>query len=359
MRKILSLVLAVVMLTSLASFGLAETTAEGYGNSQQGGENSLGVKVTFDGETITAIEVIANNDTAGISDPAVAQIPAAIVEAQSTLVDAVAGATYTSDAIKLAVEDAIAKAGLDVANFKKEVEKKEVEKAANEEMVADVVVIGAGGAGMAAAVQAHQNGAKVIVIEKMGKMGGNTILAGGALNAVDDRSETAIKQNDSVQWHYTQTLNGGDNKGDPALVHTMVSNAWAGVQWLKDMGMEFKPELFTVLGGMWPRAHKPVEPVGTGFFKTYQNYVDTHEGIYMKYNTKAEELLQDETGRVVGVRCTGETGNTITVKAEKGLVVATGGFAKNVELRQAYNIQWANLDESIRSTNHPGATGDA
>ena len=67
---------------------------------------------------------------------------------------------------------------------------------------------------------------------------GNTIMAGGALNAVDDRSETAVKQNDSVFWHYTQTLKGGDYQGDPELVMTLVSNAWDGVMWLKSMGMD-------------------------------------------------------------------------------------------------------------------------
>lgn len=235
------------------------------------------------------------------------------------------------------------------------------EKAEDVTIETEIVVIGGGGAGLAAAVQANQLGSKVLVLEKMGKVGGNTILAGGALNAVNDRSEQAIAYNDSVEWHYTQTLSGGDYQGDPLLVHTLVSNAWDGVQWLMDLGMEFQDEtagLFTVTGGLWPRAHKPVEPLGTGFFKAYMNYIDSHDNVDVMLNTRATEILVDENGKACGVVATGETGNTVTVKASKGVVVATGGFAANVELRSAYNTQWADLGDSIKSTNHAGATGD-
>jgi fumarate reductase flavoprotein subunit len=124
--------------------------------------------------------------------------------------------------------------------------------------------------------------------------------------------------------------------------------------------MEFFDGVFTVTGGMWPRAHKPVEPEGTGFFKTYQSYLDTHEGITMVYNTTAKDLIVEDNV-VTGVTCTGETGNTITAKATNGVVLATGGFSRNVELRVKYNEvskKWPTLDETIPSTNTSGITGD-
>lgn len=359
MKKILSLILCAALLAMGTTALAAAGTYTGVGDSQIGGAGSIEVSVTVDESgAVTAVEVTKNGDTPGISDPAVEQVPARIVELQTANVDGVSGATMTSQAISAAVLNAVEQAGLDVEawNTKKEVV---VEKAPDVEMTADVVIIGAGGAGLAAAVQANQNGASVIVLEKMGKVGGNTILAGGALNAVDDRSETAIKQNDSVEWHYQQTLSGGDYQGDPVLVHTLVSNAWAGVEWLKELGMEFdESKLFTVTGGLWERAHKPVMPVGTGFFDAYNRYIDTHEGAEVLLNTRATEITVGEDGRVNGVIATGETGNTVTVKANNGVIVATGGFAKSVELRQAYNTQWADLGESIKSTNHEGATGD-
>ncbi|MFR2848329.1 MAG: FAD-binding protein [Hungatella hathewayi] len=204
-----------------------------------------------------------------------------------------------------------------------------------------------------------QNG-KNFVIEKTANMGGNTALAGGALNAVDDGSETALARNDSVDFHYQQTMEGGDNQGDPELVRTLVENAWDGVTWLKDLGMQFQDGVFTVTGGMWERAHKPVEPEGSGFFKTYKEYMEGHDGITMKYNTKAESLIVED-GVVTGVECTGQTGNKVTVKANNGVVLATGGFGQNVEMRQKYNEEtklWPTLDETIPSTNTSAITGD-
>lgn len=362
MKKFLSLLLALTMLLTLCGVASAEAGVfTGAGDSEIGGKGAIEVAVTVDENgAVTAIEVTKNGDTAGISDPAVAQIPGLIVEQQTANVDAVAGATKTSDAIMAAVLDAVTKAGLDTVKWSTKVETV-VEKAEDVTIETEIVVIGGGGAGLAAAVRANQLGSKVLVLEKMGKVGGNTILAGGALNAVNDRSEQAIAYNDSVEWHYTQTLSGGDYQGDPLLVHTLVSNAWDGVQWLMDLGMEFQDEtagLFTVTGGLWPRAHKPVEPLGTGFFKTYMNYIDSHDNVDVMLNTRATEILVDENGKACGVVATGETGNTVTVKASKGVVVATGGFAANVELRSAYNTQWADLGDSIKSTNHAGATGD-
>lgn len=358
-RKLVALLLSLVMLLS-TSLVLAENkSVVGVGESEIGGKEAVTLAVEFDAQgKILDIKLQESKETPGIADAAFEKLLPGIVEAQSLNLDAIGGATMTSKAIFLALEDAIKNAGFKVEDYQAKAEVTR-EKAADEELTADVVVVGAGGAGLAAAVQAHQNGASVIVIEKMPKVGGNTILAGGALNAVNDRSEMAIQQNDSVEWHYTQTYEGGDRQGYPELIHILVSKAWAGVEWLKGMGMEFNPEPFTVLGGLWPRAWKPSTPVGTGFFMTYMNYIDNHDNIEVRLNTKAEDFILDDTGRVVGVVCTGETGNTVTVKANKGVVCAMGGFARNVELRQAFNIQWADLGESIPSTNHPGATGDA
>jgi fumarate reductase flavoprotein subunit len=218
-------------------------------------------------------------------------------ELNSINVDTVGGATFTSKGILAAVQNALENGGVDTTAL---MEKKEVvvEKAADETLEADVVVIGAGGAGLAAAITAEQNGAKVIVVEKMPKVGGNTILAGGAVNAVEDRSEFAIKQNDSVYWHYWQTLNGGDWQGDPELVMTLVENAYEGIQWTKSLGMEWLGEeaVFTVSGGLWPRAWKPAGKASAGFFETYSKYIDGTDKIDLLFNTKAEEIMTNAKG---------------------------------------------------------------
>ena len=359
---VLAIVAMVFLLRKETAQPVVEVTGDGLYNpgtytSEVTGMKAMTVTVTFSDTAITDIQ-LEHEETPGIGVPVCESMPAQIIELQGLGIDAVAGATLTSNAILDGVADCVAQAGGDVEALKAITPT--VEQEEDQEMTADVVVIGAGGAGMAAAVTANQEGKTVIVIEKTSQMGGNTALAGGALNAVDDGSETALAHDDSVEFHYQQTFEGGDEQGDPELVRVLVENAWDGVEWLKSLGMEFYDGVFTVTGGMWQRAHKPVEPEGSGFFKTYQAYMDENQGITMQYNTKAEELIVED-GVVVGVTCTGPTGNTITVRANNGVVLATGGFGRNVEMRMAANEEthmWPTLDESIPSTNTPAITGD-
>ncbi|MEG0359659.1 MAG: flavocytochrome c [Anaerorhabdus sp.] len=358
MKKLFKIALTALLVLSL---GACSSKSTGYKagtyNAEAAGMNGpVKVEVTVTTDKIEKIVITEHAETPSISDLAISDMPTRIVDAQGLGVDTVSGATITSKAILEAVGLAMKDAGADVEALK-QIKGAEVAKEEDKEYTADVVVIGAGGAGLAAAVTANQDGASVIVIEKMPKVGGNTILAGGALNAVDEGSETAVANEDSVELHYTQTYEGGDKQGDPELVRTLVENAWDGVEWLQSLGMEFKEGTFTVLGGMWPRAHKPVEPVGTGFFNAYQNYIDSNENIDLYLETTAKEFIVED-GKVVGVVAEGKTGNKITIHANNGVILATGGFAKNVEMRQEYNTLWANLDETIKSTNHAGATGD-
>ena len=321
------------------------------------GMKEMTVTVTFSEDAITTIE-LDHEETPGIGEPVCDSLPIQIIELQGLGIDAVAGATLSSMAILDGVADCVEQAGGDVAALK--AVKPQIIDNGDEELTADVVVIGAGGAGMAAAVTANQEGKTVIVIEKTINMGGNTTLAGGAFNAVDDGSETALARNDSVDLYYEQTFHGGDQQGDPELVRTLVENAWDGVLWLKELGMEFELGVFTVTGGIYERAYKPVEPEGSGFFKAYRSYMESHAGITIKYKTTAESLIV-ENGAVVGVACTGEAGNQVIVKANNGIILATGGFSQNIEMRKKYNAEtnlWPTLDETIPSTNTPAITGD-
>lgn len=352
--------------TTAAPTTAAETTTvaeeeglykEGTYSAEVTGMKKMKVTVTFSADAITDIQ-LEHEETPGIGVPVCDTMPSQIVELQGLGIDAVSGATLTSNAILDGVADCVKQAGGDVEALK--AVKPEVTAAEDEELTADVVVIGAGGAGMAAAVTANQAGKSVIVVEKTANMGGNTALAGGALNAVDEGSEEALAREDSVDFHYQQTYEGGDKQGDPELVRKLVDEAYDGVEWLMDLGMEFQPGLFTVTGGMWERAHKPVEPEGSGFFKTYQAYMDKNEGITMKYETTAKHLIVED-GAVVGVECEGKTGNKVTVKANNGVVLATGGFGRNIEMREKYNEEtklWPTLDETIPSTNTTAITGD-
>lgn len=321
------------------------------------GMREMTVTVTFSDTAITDIQ-LEHEETPGIGVPVCESMPGQIMELQGLGIDAVAGATLTSNAILDGVADCVAQAGGDVEALKAITPT--VEQEEDQEMTADVVVIGAGGAGMAAAVTANQEGKTVIVIEKTSQMGGNTALSGGALNAVEDGSEMAASTKDSTDLHFQQTYDGGDQQAKPELVEILVDKAWEGVEWLKSLGMEFEDTPVTVAGGMWQRGQKPVEPEGSGFFKTYQAYMDENQGITMQYNTKAEELIVED-GVVVGVTCTGPTGNTITVRANNGVVLATGGFAANREMvNEALSTtdKWPAMTDVVKTTNTPAITGD-
>ncbi len=369
-----------------------------YSASGNGMGGEVKVSVTFSSDKIVSVKVDKHNETPGVGDIALEKLPALIVEGQTLGVDAVAGATMTSDAILAAVEACVKKAGGDVAALKAR-KAAAAGKSADVTETVDVVVIGAGGAGLSAAVTAHQNGASVLVLEKMPKAGGNTIISGAAYNSADaerqkrapasagpeavvmglinakpasdlhkemqatlKREYEAYKASgasylfDSPTMHALQTFEGGDRKADLVLVKNYTSRTLDGVKWLESLDMKFTDTCFTVLGALWQRSHKPVKPLGTGYIEALMGYVNAHK-IPVLLETKAERILMKD-GRAVGVEAVGASGNKVTVMARKGVVIATGGFSRNIEMRQRYNTQWKTLDASILSTNHPGATGD-
>jgi fumarate reductase flavoprotein subunit len=300
-----------------------------------GGE--LVVDVVVKGGKIKTVTV-KSVDTEGISDAALKKVPAAIVKAQNIKVDAVAGATETSEAIMSAVEAALKGAILlPVAKT----------------VTTDVVVIGGGNAGLASAVEASGKGAKVILIEKMAFLGGNSIRSGGAFNAVDPDRQKKQNIEDSVDKHFQQTLDGGDKKGDPELVRTLVSGAPEALKWLESKGMKFDDKVFTVLGALWPRSHAATDPLGTGYIKTLKAAAEKG-GVQILVDTRASQIIK-ENGKVTGVVAEDASGARIRYNAKKGVVLATGGFAANKEMRQKYDPK---LTPNFGTTNHPGATGD-
>ena len=326
-----------------------------YEGSAKGFHGDIKLTVTVDENKITEITA-EHTETEGLGDNAVDQLIASAKEKNSLGLDLMSGATYSSEGFLAALEAALLKAGGDIEKLKVKADETETVK---EDIVLDteVAIIGAGGAGLAAAVSAHQNGAKVVVIEKMPNVGGNTIISGSAFNAVDDKRQSAQGIEDSIEKHYTQTYEGGDKKGDPELVRVLVENAYPTIEWLESLGMEFKDTVFTVLGALWPRSHKPIEPLGTGYINTYMNYINEHKDeIQILTETEAKELVVSAEGRVTGFLAEGKSGK-VTVNASKCVIVASGCFVANVEMRDQYNTIWPTLTD-IKTTNHKGATGD-
>ncbi|WP_243447703.1 flavocytochrome c [Clostridium tetani] len=325
-----------------------------YAGTAKAHNGELKLEVTVDKESIKEIKILEHKESPGISDPALERIPKAIIDDQSLAVDTISGATVTSNAIILAVTNALKQSEVNIDALKTKKEKKETARKAVEHTT-DVVVIGGGGAGLAAAVSANQKGSEVIVVEKMPRLGGNTILSGGAFNAVDPKRQKAQGIEDSIDKHYAQTYEGGDKLGNTKLIRTLVENAYPSIEWLESLGMKFNDKVFTVLGGMWPRAHKPSTPLGTGFIDTYSKYIDKNKGVQVLLDTEATEIIM-EKGKAVGIKAKGLK-DDLTIHAKKGVVIAAGGFAGNNKMVDKYNKSWPSLTK-VKTTNHPGATGD-
>ena len=219
---------------------------------------------------------------------------------------------------------------------------------------ADVVVIGAGGAGMAAAVTAHDLGAKVIVLEKMPFVGGNTVRATGGINAAETPQQAKLGIKDSIEQMYKDTMKGGHNKNNPELVKVLAQNSNAAVQWLIKLGGDFNDVGF--MGGATnKRCHRPTggAAVGPEVVKTLDNAVQARK-IDLRTESQVVDLIQNKKGAVVGVKVKNlENGKVYTINT-KDVGNAAGGFGANNALVSKIVPRL----KGFATTNHPGATGD-
>lgn len=410
LKKLCSAALAIVMLLTLTvGCGATPAPTEGtkglftpgkYVGEGQGYGGTIKVEVEVDADKILSVTVLEHKESAGISDPAMNTIPGQIVTDQSIAVDVVSGCTTSSKGILEAVTAALTQTCTDMSKLQTK-----VEKTVSTELIeksADVVIIGGGGAGMSAAVEAIKAGSSVIVLEKMPAVGGNTILAGSAYNTSDparqknatmsdgelkrikelltlepkddlmkswqDTLKTEIEAYeaagsnylfDSPALHKLQTYTDGDYVGNTQLIDIMGENAYSGYEFLSELGAEWIDGVNAAVGATWMRSHTPTPKYGAkgaSFILPQAEYTTANGGEIM-LNAKAEELMMDG-GKCVGVKGKTTDGQPFEIKANKNVILATGGFGANVEMRQQYNTHWATLDASVPTTNHVGATGD-
>ncbi len=223
---------------------------------------------------------------------------------------------------------------------------------AAENIAVDIAVIGAGGAGLSAAVEAHDLGANVVVVEKMAMVGGNTIRATGGLNAAGTALQQAKGTKDSVEVMYFDTMKGGHWKSDPELVRTLAEKAPSSVEWLLALGGDLR-DVGLMAGASQPRTHRPTggAAVGPEVVRTLYTAAKARQ-IDIRTNTQATEILKDKTGRVTGIKVKDKTGSyTVTAKAVND---AAGGFGANNDMCASYIPKI----KGFATTNHPGATGD-
>ena len=395
MKKLTALLASATMALSLVGCSTGKTyTGEAFGHDK---ENPVKVTLTIKDKTITKVEVDASHETNGIGSKAAETMPGAIVAANSLEVDGVSGATQTSKAIIEAATAALKQAGLEPSDLVSK--NTSTTKAKDIEETVDVVVVGAGGAGMTAAITATDAGKKVIVVESQPIAGGNSVRSTGGMNAAktpyqdknefkeaagvektlataaekfaDNETITALAATVKEQWDAYQanpqgyfdsvelmeldTLIGGKGKNNPELVKALAENSAAAIEWLASIGADVK-NVGAFGGASVKRIHRPVNAdgkvtaVGAYIVPILEKNLQDRN-VQFLFDTTANEIIMKD-GKAVGIKATGKDGNKVTINA-KSVVIATGGFGANAEMVEKYKPEL----KGFATTNAEGAQG--
>ena len=406
-KSVSALAMAAVIAVSLFGYGCGAKSASTSSDAGVSGDftgtakgfgGDVSVTLTLTDGAITGCTAEGKDETEGVGSQAIAKMPGEIAENGSIAVDGVSGATITSTAIKEAAAAALTAAGLNPDDYKTAVEK---DAAAEDSTVdADVVVVGAGGAGMTAAITAAAEGKSVVILESQSMVGGNSVRATGGMNAgktvyqdenefgesagvektlktaaekyADNETITALAKTVSEQWAAYQanptgyfdsvelmeldTMIGGKGINDPELVETLCANSADAIDWLDEHGITLH-NVSSFGGASVKRVHRPVNAegktvsVGSYMIPLLEENCEK-AGVKMMLDTTATEILTDANGAAVGVKATGASGETVTVNA-KAVVLATGGFGANLDMVVKYKPEL----KGFMTTNAPGIQG--
>ena len=323
--------------------GTYTETATGFGGP-------VDVTITVSEDKIEEVKIEGDQETENIGSFAVDMLDDRIMEAQSPNIDALTGATVTSNAILGAAKKAMRDAGADLNAFPAK-EEEEVAEKDKKDLDTDVVIIGAGGAGMTAAINTAQAGKDVILLEKMPYAGGNTTKATGGMNAAETHYQAEQGIDDSVEQFVEDTMEGGHNINDKDLVTTLAENSAEAIDWLDSIGAPL-PKVSFSGGATNARIHAPEDGSGVGAYLVTSLLKKMDElDINVMYDTKATSLISKD-GTVTGVKAESkDTEYTINAKA---VILATGGFGNNEDMI----VQYRKDLKGTVTTSAPGITGD-
>ena len=405
MKKTLCLLLAL----SLVIAALVPAMAEGnvFTGTARGMQGDVVVNVTIEDGKITDIQYEKYPETENITYVARDRIPAQIIEHQTLAVDSVTGATFASYAIVGAVKNAVKASGQEIAALTAEAWHEPA--GPDETWDADVLVMGGGGAGLAAAITAAQNGAKVILIEKSSVMGGNTMVAGAAYNCVDPEAQSTAILTPAQKSTMDSYL--ALSEDDPSLSFDVYPewkevlaqlkediNAFYAANEGKTPGVDM-PGFDSIALHMWhcytggsaSPCRKPLAERLSGdcnarlggsplfvinvkcyfpknaAFPLFMSGADRipqlvkvaeETGVKIYTETRGTELLVSDN-RVVGAKAETVNGTKITINTAKGVILATGGYCANPKMVKQYDKYWGDdLTEYTLSTNLGTNEGD-
>ncbi|MGO4936522.1 flavocytochrome c [Fundicoccus sp. Sow4_H7] len=349
------LVVLGILLPSISAVSAQEvsfTPGTYVGTSEDGFAGSVEATVTVSENAIEDIVVASDGETPDIGGNAMTMIAEEIIASQSLAVDTVSGATLSSNAIIAAITDALTQAGADVDYLSNPANRSEAEVSEQDDIYTDVVVVGAGGSGLTAALEVVNNGKSVLVLEKMSMVGGNTLRATGGMNAAETNVQEVLAIEDSVEVFYQDTLEGGHGINDPELLRVMVEDSAEALHWINELGAGLTDVSFSG-GATNARIHKPEDgsAVGPLIIRVLEEAL-SEQGVETMLNTEATSLIQEEDGRIVGVTAVNKDGVEFNVYAD-AVILATGGFGANFEMVEEYNPDLAGFG----TTNAPGALG--
>lgn len=406
-KSVSALAMAAVIAVSLFGYGCGAKSASTSSDAGVSGDftatakgfgGDVSVTLTLTDSAITGCTAEGKDETEGVGSQAIAKMPGEIAESGSIAVDGVSGATITSTAIKEAAAAALTAAGLNPDDYKTAVENNAT--AEDSTVDADVVVVGAGGAGMTAAITAAAEGKSVVILESQSMVGGNSVRATGGMNAgktvyqdenefgesagvektlktaaekyADNETITALAKTVSEQWAAYQanptgyfdsvelmeldTMIGGKGINDPELVETLCANSADAIDWLDEHGITLH-NVSSFGGASVKRIHRPVNAEGkTVSVGSYMIPLLEENckkaGVQILLNTTANEILTDANGAAAGIKATGSTGETVTVNA-KAVVLTTGGFGANLDMVVKYKPEL----KGFMTTNAAGIQG--
>ena len=323
--------------------GTYEGTGKGYGGD-------IKVSVTVDETSITDIEVVEQTETEGVGGAALPTLVDKVLSAQSVNIDGVSGATYTSDGFLTAVREAITASGADPdALGQGQTGGDEAKETVT--ISTDVVVVGAGGAGLAAALTAAQNGADVVVLEKMAMVGGASSMAGGGTNATGSQWQQSYGIEDSPEAYFMDIMENGHFFSDARTLWLYANTQGAAFDWLVAEDGAALPYVNSQPSPSaehsYGRTFSP-EGGGAGVVSALQQKV-TDLGVEILLETPAQELMVTD-GTVTGVKALAADGTPYEITANS-VILATGGYGANTDM----------LPETVTSLPYAGAvsaTGD-
>ena len=396
MKKLISILLCVCMVLTMGLAVAADGVSGDFTGTAKGLGGNVTVTLTLKDGKIVGCTATGDKETEGIGSKVIDSFPAIVAESGSIAVDAISGATVTSDAFVAAAEAALTEAGLNPEDYKTA-----IATAAGEDRTvdADVVVVGAGGAGMTAAISAAADGLKVVVVESQAMVGGNSVRATGGMNAAktplqdkntfgesagvektlaaaegyaDNETITALAATVSEQWEAYKanpegyfdsvelmeldTMIGGKGINNPELVKTLCSNTADSIVWLDSVGASLT-SVGAFGGASVKRIHRPVNEEGkTLSVGAYivpileKNLQDA--GVEIILNTTVDTILTDANGAACGVSGVANDGSKLTVNAD-AVILTTGGFGANLDMVVSYKPELA----GFMTTNAAGIQG--